>query len=85
MAEITYILCAATSLCAAALLLVRYRQLPTRLLFWSALAFSGLAVNNILVVVDLLIVPQLDLSPVRAAVAAVAMLVFIGGLIWETA
>jgi hypothetical protein len=84
-AEVTYILCAATSLCAAALLLLRYRQLATRLLFWSALAFSGLAINNILVVVDLVMLPEPDLAPVRAFIAAVAMLVFLGGLISETA
>lgn len=85
MAEITYLLCAATALWAAVLLLLRYRATPTRLLFWSAVAFCGLAIQNVLVAVDLLIVPHIDLLPIRAGVAAVAMLVFVGGIISETA
>ena len=85
MAEITYSLCAATSIWAAILLLLRYRERPSGLLFWSAIAFTGLAVNNVLVVVDLVMVPHVDLSAFRALVAALAMLVFVFGLISETA
>ena len=84
-AETVYILCAVTSICAATLLVRRHRERPTRLLFWSAIGFSGLALNNLLVVVDLIMVPNVDLSPIRAFVAAVAMLVFVAGLITETA
>ena len=84
-AEITYVLCAVTSMLAALVLLRRYRHTPSRLLFWSAVAFCGLAIQNVLVVVDLVMVPQVDLSAGRALVAAVAMLVFVGGLISETA
>ena len=85
MAEITYGLCAATSIWAAILLLLRYRERPTRLLFWSAIGFSGLAFHNVLVVVDLVMVPHVDLAAFRALVAALAMLVFVFGLISETA
>jgi hypothetical protein len=84
-AEVTYILCAATSMWAAVLLLMQYRRRPTRLLYWSALGFGGLALNNVLVVVDLLMFPGVDLTAARAFVAAIAMLVFMGGLISETA
>jgi hypothetical protein len=83
-AEITYGLCAATSLVAALLLLARFRRNPTGLLFWSALAFSGLTLNNLLVVVDLLLVPHIDLAPLRALLAAGSMLVLLAGLIAET-
>ena len=85
MAEITYGLCAATSIWAAVLLLRHYRDRPTRLLFWSAVAFCGLAFHNVLVMVDLVMVPEVDFSALRALVAAVAMLVFVFGLISETA
>lgn len=84
MAEITYFLCAATSLAAALLLLTTYRQRRTRLLLWSALAFVGLALNNVLMFVDLVLVPGTDLSMPRAIVAAVAMLILNIGLIAET-
>ena len=85
MAEITYFLCAATSLCAAVLLLITYRRRRTGLLLWSALAFVGLALNNSLMFVDLVLVPDaVDLSLPRAALAAAAMMVLTIGLIAET-
>lgn len=84
MAEVTYFLCAATSLAAALLLLTTYRQRRTRLLLWSALAFAGLAANNVLMFVDLVIVPGVDLSALRAGLAALAMIVLSTGLIVET-
>jgi hypothetical protein len=56
-----------------------------RLLFWSAWCFAGLALNNILLLVDLRVLPQIDLEIWRTvpAVAGVALLVY--GLIWESA
>jgi hypothetical protein len=84
-AEITYFLCAATSLCAAVLLLVTYVRRRTGLLLSSAIAFVGLAANNFLMFVDLVLAPGTDLSLPRAAVAAAAMLVLLLGLIGETA
>lgn len=73
-AEAIYLLCALTSL-AAALLLYRYfRRRRSRLLLWSALAFGGLALNNVLVHVDLALFPSIDLSLLRSVAGAVAML-----------
>jgi hypothetical protein len=84
-AEITYFLCAATSLWAAILLLMTYRRRRTGLLLWSALGFAGLALNNTAMFVDLVVMPQTwDLSLARAAIAAAAMLVISIGLIAET-
>jgi hypothetical protein len=83
-AEITYFLCAATSLSAAILLFATYRRRRTRLLLWSALSFAGLAANNILMFVDLVMVPDIDLSTPRAILAALAMLVLSVGLTAET-
>jgi hypothetical protein len=82
-AETIYLLCAATSLVAAGLLLRYYLQRRTPLLLWSCVAFLGLALNNVLVVLDLVIYPATDLSIARAASGAVAMLTLVYGLIWE--
>lgn len=83
-ATLVYILCAATSSLCAALLFRGYRRSGARLLFWSALCFIGLALNNILLIVDVHVVPDLDLSTWRMlpAVAGAALLLY--GLIWES-
>jgi len=83
MAEAVYLLCALTSLFCAVLLFRSYRRQRTRLLMWSTLCFVGLALNNILLVVDLLVVPHVDLSLVRGATAFVAISLLVIGLLWE--
>jgi hypothetical protein len=83
-AEAIYLLCAGTSLVAAFLLLRQYRASRTALLLWSCLAFLGLAVNNVLVYVDLVLVPSTDLALARTITAAVALMALLYGLIWDT-
>jgi hypothetical protein len=83
MAEIVYLLCALTSVACAALLIRQYMRARTKLLLWSSACFAGLAVNNALLFVDLVLVPAMDLSTYRAAVALMAMVVLLYGLIWE--
>ena len=83
MAETVYILCALASLFCALLLLRSYRRQRTRLLLWSTLCFVGLAINNLLLVIDLVLVPEVDLSLVRTSTALVSMLLLVIGLIWE--
>jgi Family of unknown function (DUF5985) len=84
MAEAVYLLCACTSVAAAMLLLRAWSARRTRLLLWSSLCFVGLALNNLLVFVDIIVVPQVDLSMWRnlSAFGAVALLVF--GLVWDS-
>jgi len=82
-ADVIYLLCAATSLLTAWLLLRQYRARRTRLLLWSAIAFAGLAVNNVLVYVDYSLWTAADLSLPRTLAGALAMLVLVYGLIWE--
>lgn len=84
MAEVVYVLCALASIACAALLLRGYLANRTRLLFWSSLCFFGLAINNVLLFVDLVLIPDVDLALVRAAVAVAALMVLILGLIWES-
>ena len=84
MAEAVFLLCALTSIVCAVLLYRGYRATRTPLSFWTSLCFSGLALNNMLLVVDLVVVPGADLSLLRNAVALAAMLVLLFGLIWES-
>ena len=85
MAEAVYVLCALTSILCAILLYRGYRSNRTRLLFWSSLAFLLLAINNVLLYVDLVLLPALpDLYWYRTAFALAAMLLLLFGLIWET-
>jgi hypothetical protein len=83
-ADVIYLLCALTSLAAALLLLRHYRAVRTPLLLWSSVGFVGLAVNNVLVFIDLGLWPDTDLAPVRAIVSAAAMLILVAGLVWES-
>lgn len=80
---IIYSLCLLTSAGCALLLVRSYGQSRAKLLLWSALCFVLLAINNLLVVIDLLILPSVDLVPLRnlTSLAAVSTLLF--GFIWE--
>lgn len=85
MAEAVYLLCAATSVACALLLLRGYRRQRTRLLLWSSLCFALLAINNSLLFVDLIIVPEaVDLSIWRSVTALAGISVLLFGLIWES-
>ena len=90
MAETVYVLCALTSLACAALLFRGYSRSGARLLLWSAHCFVGLALNNVLLFVDKVVLPNQDfLAGLHFAVwrslAAVAGLsLLLVGLIWDT-
>jgi hypothetical protein len=83
MAAFIYSLCALTCLAAFGLLLRSWRATRHRLLFWSALCFAFLSLNNILLVVDNLVLPQVDLSTPRLLSALLGVLLLLFGLIWE--
>jgi hypothetical protein len=56
----------------------------TRLLFWSAVSFAGLTVANVVLVIDLVIVPQYDLNLYRNLVTLISGAVLLYSLISET-
>lgn len=85
MAEAVYLLCALTSAACAILLIRSYGRTRSRLLLWSSLCFLGLALNNTLLFVDLVLVPTIDLSVARGAVALAAVVLLLFGLVWEDA
>lgn len=82
--SIVYALCAITSVGCAVLLLRGYRRSRVRLLFWSGLCFIGLALNNVLLFIDVRVVPDVDLSLWRTIPAVLGVAVLLYGLIWET-
>ncbi|AKJ29497.1 DUF5985 family protein [Caldimonas brevitalea] len=84
MASGIYALCALTAVLCAVLLLHAYARGGYRLLLWSGLCFVGLAINNLLLVLDKLVFPDQDLSVLRSGVALVAMLVLLYGLILDS-
>ena len=83
MAITIYSLCALTALICAFLLFSGYRRSRYRLLLWSGLCFSGLTLNNGLLVIDKILLPDMDLSLLRTATAAASMIVLLFGLIWD--
>jgi hypothetical protein len=66
------------------LLLRAYARSRVRLLFWSGLCFTGLALNNALLFIDLIVLPQRDLLLLRSIPALIGLLLLIYGLIWDT-
>ena len=84
MADVVYVLCALTSLACAVLLWRGWRRSHVRLLFWSALCFVGLFLNNVLLIVDLRVMPQVDLALVRTLPALLGAAALVYGLVWDT-
>jgi hypothetical protein len=81
---IIYLLCLATSAICAWLLIRSYRRNRIGLLLWSAACFVFLALNNLLVVVDILIFPTaIDLSMLRQLTSLAGVLTLLYGFIWE--
>ena len=83
MAALIYTLCAILSLGIAVLLWAHYRRTRSRLLYWSALCFSGLTVNNVLLVLDKLVLPAHDLSLARQWTALASLALLLYGLVYE--
>ncbi|HLJ78327.1 MAG TPA: DUF5985 family protein [Acidobacteriaceae bacterium] len=83
MAAAVYILGFLVTLICGVLLSRAYAAGRKRLLLWSAICFFGLAVSNLLVFLDLVVFPQVDLYPARLITAALAMIILLYGLIWE--
>jgi hypothetical protein len=84
MATAIYLVCALASIACAVLLARSWIRSRVRLLMWTALGFAGLAVNNILLFTDRVLVPERDLGVARdiTGFAGIAILLF--GLIWES-
>lgn len=83
MAAAAYILGFLVTLTCGILLFRAWAVGRKRLLLWSAVCFCGLSLSNLLVFVDLVLLPNVDLYLLRLLVATGAMLILLYGLIWE--
>lgn len=82
-APVVYLLCALTSLLTMVLLFRAYMARRVRLLLWSGLCFAGLALNNALLFVDLIVIPMEDLSTFRQIPAVLGMSLLVFGLVYD--
>jgi hypothetical protein len=83
-ATVVYLLCFATSVGCAWLLVRSYLRMRTAVLLWTAICFVLLGLNNLLVVADLVFLPDaIDLRPARLAAAIAALSTLLYGFIWE--
>lgn len=80
---LVYVMCAASALVCTALLIRSYRKTRAALLLWSALGFVFLSANNVFLVLDLVVFPDINFLIWRnlSALAAIAVLLY--GFIWE--
>jgi hypothetical protein len=89
MAEAVYMLCAVTSLACAALLFRGYRRGRLRFLLWSSLCFCGLALNNLILFVDQVLLPDVssfwgvDFMLWRSGSAIIGLALLLYGLICD--
>ena len=82
-ASAVYFLCLFTSLACAILLVRSWRATRRPMLLWSALCFSLLALNNLVVVLDMIFLPRIDLSALRQATNLAAVCLLLYGFIWR--
>jgi len=81
--NLVYILCALASLLCAGLLYRHFRATRAPLLFWSMACFVCLGLTNILLCVDKIVLPEVDISLLRHAVTLAGMMMLLYGLIME--
>ena len=80
---VVYILCFLTSGACAWLLGRSYARTGARLLLWSSACFVLLAGNNLLLVLDLLVLPDVNLRVGRLLLSVAAVSVLIFGFVWD--
>lgn len=66
------------------MLLRSYLKTRARLLLWSGICFIGLTANNILLFLDLIVVPDVDLSLWRHIATLSGLVLLLYGLIWDS-
>jgi hypothetical protein len=84
LANLVYIFGTIVTLMCAVMLFRAYLRVRFRLLLWSAVCFAGLTIANALVYVDLVVMPERDLYPLRLGVGALSMAMLVYGLVWES-
>ena len=89
-AEAVYLLCAATSMACMIMLFRGYSRSRMRFLLWSSLCFLGLAINNILLFIDMAVFRdqmleflELEMKVWRSIAALLGLSLLLYGLIWD--
>lgn len=82
-ATVVYTLCLLTSAIVAWLLVRGYMRTRTNVLLWSAACFVMLAANNLFLVVDLLVFPEIFFTPLRTLSALLGVSMLIYGFVFE--
>jgi len=81
-ANIIFMLCVLSSSLCAMLMLYAYERFRKRILLWILLCMIFLAINNILLYLDV-VLPEIDLSVARNTTAFLGLSILVFGLIWD--
>jgi hypothetical protein len=84
MPEVVYLLCAATCLLCTIFLFRGYARTGVRLLFWSGLCFLGLMLDNLMLYIDVIVMPDVSLEIWRKIPGLIAIMLLLFGLVWES-
>lgn len=79
-----YVLCAVTSGICVALLTKGFLRSGSRLLLWTAVCFFFLAIHSVLVLIELMFLPSMDLQMFRHVASFAAGVSLVAGLVWES-
>lgn len=81
---VLFLLAALTSVACMWLLLRAYARTRVRLLFWTGVCFIALSVNNIVLFIDVVVLPtQVDLRVLRLGAALIGIACLLYAFIWE--
>jgi len=83
MAPLVYGLCAIAALACSILLFMASRRSQSGMLWWSGVCFLFLTLSNGAVLVDVFVLPQVQLWPLRHGLSLVAVSALLYGLIFE--
>lgn len=82
-ATLVYLGCAITSVACATLLIRGWRRTGASLLLWCSLGFTALALNNLLLFTDKVLLPDVDMTIYRALTGFAAVAILVVGLVWD--
>lgn len=83
-ATTVYLVSLFTSMACMLLLFRGYRHSGRLLLLCSALCFLFLSLNNLLLFVNVVLLPGIDLRTARGATALIGVAIMLYGFMWET-
>lgn len=81
---VVYGLCVLTSIVCAWLLMRAWSRTRARLLLWAGICFVLLAANNVFLLLDVVVLPDVPLLWARQLTQLAAICVLLYGFIWET-